>query len=94
MQQPLVSCIMPTYNRRKFIPHAIRYFLRQDYEHKQLIIVDDGTDKIEELVPGSTSIRYDICGINNLFYYDLRNHLNRRKFGKDFLTHVSKAKLF
>ena len=26
--QPLVSCIMPTANRRRFVPQAIRYFLR------------------------------------------------------------------
>ncbi|MDB5121307.1 MAG: hypothetical protein JWN56_2525 [Sphingobacteriales bacterium] len=56
--QPLVSCVMPTYNRRKFIPHAIRYFLRQEHQNKELIIVDDGTDCIEDLVPGDDSIKY------------------------------------
>ncbi len=55
---PLVSCIMPTYNRRKFIPHAIEYFLRQDYSNKELIIIDDGSDIVEDLVPADTSIRY------------------------------------
>ena len=28
---PLVSCIMPTANRRRFVPEAIRLFLAQDY---------------------------------------------------------------
>ena len=55
---PLVSCIMPTYNRRAFLPHAIRYFLRQDYPNKELIIIDDGTDCIEDLVPDDPSVRY------------------------------------
>ncbi len=55
---PFVSCIMPTYNRRKFVPNAIRYFLRQDYQSKELIIVDDGTDCIEDLVPDEPNIRY------------------------------------
>jgi glycosyltransferase involved in cell wall biosynthesis/predicted O-methyltransferase YrrM len=55
---PLVSCIMPTYNRREFIPNAIRYFLRQDYDNKELIIIDDGTDSISDLVPDSPRIRY------------------------------------
>ena len=50
---PMVSCIMPTYNRREFIPNAIRYFLRQDYDNKELIIIDDGTDNIADLVPDS-----------------------------------------
>ena len=58
MSQPLVSCIMPTYNRREFLPHAIRYFLRQDYPNRELIIVDDGTDNIEDLVPDQPGIHY------------------------------------
>lgn len=49
---------MPTYNRRAFVPHSIRYFLRQDYTHKELIIIDDGTDSIEDLIPFSDNIRY------------------------------------
>lgn len=58
MSQPLVSCIMPTYNRRTFLPHAIRYFLRQDYPNKELIIIDDGSDSVEDLVPHLPDIRY------------------------------------
>jgi glycosyltransferase involved in cell wall biosynthesis len=58
LQQSLVSCIMPTYNRRKFMPLAIRYFLRQNYPNKELIIVDDGTDPIMDLIPDESSIQY------------------------------------
>ena len=58
MAFPLVSCIMPTYNRRQFVPQAIKYFLRQDYPHKELIILDDGTDKICDLVPDLPEIQY------------------------------------
>jgi glycosyltransferase involved in cell wall biosynthesis len=57
-QLPLVSCIMPTHNRRKFIPRAIRYFLRQNYPHKELVIVDDGTVNIADLIPIHPQIRY------------------------------------
>lgn len=56
--QPLVSCIMPTYNRRAFVPHAIEYFLRENYPHRELIIVDDGTDAIADLLPEDARIRY------------------------------------
>ena len=56
--QPLVSCIMPTYKRRAFVPQAIYYFLRQDYPNKELIIVDDSTDEVGDLVPGDERIRY------------------------------------
>jgi glycosyltransferase involved in cell wall biosynthesis len=55
---PLVSCIMPTYNRRKFVPCALKYFLRQDYEPRELIIIDDGTDVVQDLIPRDDRIRY------------------------------------
>jgi glycosyltransferase involved in cell wall biosynthesis len=55
---PLVSCIMPTYNRRPFVSLAIKYFLHQDYPNRELIIVDDGTDPIVDLVPENPCIRY------------------------------------
>ncbi len=57
-QQPLVSCVMPTYNRREFVPYAIHYFQCQDYENRELIIIDDGTDNIQDLIPNIPTIRY------------------------------------
>ena len=57
-KQALVSCIMPTYNRRQFVPNAIQYFLRQDYQNKELIIIDDGTDLVADLIPSAENIRY------------------------------------
>ena len=54
---PLVSCIMPTYNRRPFVPKAIEYFLRQDYPNRELIILDDGDDRVADLVPDLPSLR-------------------------------------
>ena len=54
----LISCIMPTYNRRQFVPRAIEYFLRQDYEPKELIVVDDGDGPVADLVPDDPRVRY------------------------------------
>jgi glycosyltransferase involved in cell wall biosynthesis/predicted O-methyltransferase YrrM len=54
----LISCIMPTYNRRTFVAHAVRYFLRQEYAEKELIIIDDGTDCIKDLIPDDPIIHY------------------------------------
>jgi hypothetical protein len=48
---PQISCLMPTADRRAFVPLAIRYFLAQDYPEKELIIVDDGADSVADLVP-------------------------------------------
>ncbi len=55
---PLVSCIMPTCNRRAYVPRAIAYFLRQDYPDKELIILDDGDDSVADLVPDEPQVRY------------------------------------
>jgi glycosyltransferase involved in cell wall biosynthesis len=56
--QPFVSCIMPTADRRAFIPQAIRSFLKQDHPARELIIVDDGLDSVADLIPDDESIRY------------------------------------
>ena len=55
---PMVSCIMPTKDRRKFIPNAIEYFLKQTYKNKELIIIDDGFDKVKDLIPNNINIKY------------------------------------
>jgi ADP-heptose:LPS heptosyltransferase/SAM-dependent methyltransferase len=55
---PLVSCIMPTANRRAFVPAAIACFLGQDYPERELLILDDGTDCVRDLVPADPRIRY------------------------------------
>lgn len=58
VSEPLVTCIMPTHNRRSFIPQAIRCFLRQDYSNLELLVVDDGTEPVGDLAPANDRIRY------------------------------------
>jgi glycosyltransferase involved in cell wall biosynthesis len=55
---PLVSCIMPTWNRRAFVPAAIDCWLKQTYENRELIILDDGDDRIKDLIPANSKIVY------------------------------------
>jgi O-antigen biosynthesis protein len=56
--QPLVTCIMPTANRRDFVARAIRYFQQQDYENRELLVLDSGDDLIADLIPSDPAIRY------------------------------------
>jgi len=52
-RKPLVSVIIPTYNRADLLPRAIRSALTQTFKDFELIIVDDGsTDNTEALVKG------------------------------------------
>lgn len=55
---PLASCVMPTFDRRSFVPQAVRYFLRQDYPAKELIVVDDGPEPVSDLLPADHRIVY------------------------------------
>uniref|UniRef100_A0A6C0JMK7 Glycosyltransferase 2-like domain-containing protein n=1 Tax=viral metagenome TaxID=1070528 RepID=A0A6C0JMK7_9ZZZZ len=59
---PMVSVCTPTFNRRPFIPIMFECFRNQDYPKNRIewIIVDDGTDKIKDLIENSKipQIRY------------------------------------
>lgn len=59
---PFVSVCTPTFNRRPFIPIMLECFRNQTYpkDRMEWIIIDDGTDKIKDLVKGSniTQIKY------------------------------------
>jgi glycosyltransferase involved in cell wall biosynthesis len=51
MTKPFVSVLTPTYNRRRFIPYAIKCYEAQTYpkDRMEWIILDDGTDSVEDL---------------------------------------------
>lgn len=52
-----ISVLLPTFNRPQFIVGAIEAILRQDYSDFE-IIVKDGGDSIEHLLPKDTRIAY------------------------------------
>ena len=55
-----VSICTATYNRRKFIPNLIKCVQEQNYPQKYIewVILDDGTDKIEDLVKDIKNVIY------------------------------------
>ncbi len=57
---PLVTICTPTFNRRPFIPMMIKCFQHQTYPKNRIewLILDDGTDKIEDLVSHMPEVKY------------------------------------
>jgi len=50
-ETPLVSVIIPTYNRSNYVQKAIDSVLSQSYKNLELIVIDDGsTDDTEEVI--------------------------------------------
>jgi glycosyltransferase involved in cell wall biosynthesis len=52
------TCIMATSDRRPFVPRAIAQFLEQDYEPRELIVLDDGVEPVGDLMPDDPRVRY------------------------------------
>lgn len=72
-QLPFVSICTPTFNRRPFWPMAIKCFQEYDYPKDRIewVIIDDGTDKIEDLVSHIPQVRY--------FKYDKQMILGKKR---------------
>ena len=58
--EPLVSVIIPTYNRAHYVVEAVESVLAQTHKNIEIIVVDDGsTDGAEEILdPYKDRIRY------------------------------------
>lgn len=58
--KPFVSLCTPTFNRRPFVDAMIQCYMHQDYPRDKMewIILDDGTDPIEDLVKDVPNVKY------------------------------------
>ena len=70
---PFVSICTPTFNRRPFVSSMISCFKHQTYPKDKMewIIIDDGTDKIEDLVSDISNVKY--------FKYDEKMPLGKKR---------------
>jgi len=71
--KPFVSICTPTFNRRPFIPFIIECVNQQTYPKHLMewIIIDDGTDQIEDLITNMSIIKY--------FKYDTKMTLGKKR---------------
>jgi len=70
---PFVSICTPTFNRRPFFPFIIKCFENQTYPKDKMewIIIDDGTDKIEDIVSHIPQVKY--------FKYDMKMSIGKKR---------------
>jgi len=70
---PFISICTPTFNRRPFYEMTIECFNHQTYPKNRMewIILDDGTDKIEDLVKHIPEVKY--------FKYDQKMTLGKKR---------------
>ena len=70
---PKVSLCTPTFNRRPFYPCLIKCIEQQNYPKDKIewIIIDDGTDKIEDLVSHLPYVKY--------FKYEEKMNLGKKR---------------
>jgi glycosyltransferase involved in cell wall biosynthesis len=82
---PLISCVMPTFNRRSFIPLALQCFRAQTYPHKELVVVDDGTDPVVDLVEGLPDVKYR--GLRRRLTIGAKRNLGCHEAKGEFIAH-------
>ena len=64
VNHPLISVIIPTYNRQGFLLQAVESVFKQTFSDYELIVIDDGsTDGTEEgLKPYENRLQYHLSG--------------------------------
>lgn len=77
---------MPTYNRAKWISLGIECFLQQTFTDSELVILDNGNDNTETLIPEHPRIRYHRQPGPRLTTGEMRNLCNQLAAG-DVLVH-------
>ncbi len=76
--QPLVSVILPAYNKEKYIKRAVESVLNQTYKNIEIIIIDDkSTDKTPEVISKLSQKDPSIIILTNKVNLGLTRTLNK-----------------
>ena len=62
----MVSVLFCTHNSRALLPIAIESYLSQDYPDRELVVIDDGDDLIEDMVRDLPGVQYHLVSAENL----------------------------
>lgn len=63
---PLVSIVLPTYNRANYLSRSIRSVIEQDYQNWELLVIDNNSiDQTDYIVNGFCDTRVKLYKINN-----------------------------
>jgi len=47
---PVVSVLIPTFNRRRYLPQALTSALQQSYRNLQIIVINDGGEDVSDII--------------------------------------------
>ena len=72
-RQPFVSVVIAFLNEERFLPEAIKSVMEQEYQHWELLLVDDGSKD------GSTQIALDFAAASGgkIIYCEHEGHVNK-----------------
>ena len=87
---PFVSICTPTFNRRPFFPYIIKCFENQTYpkERMEWIIIDDGTDKIEDIITSHNVSQIKYFRYENKMTLGKKRNLCHEKCSGDIIIYM------
>lgn len=87
---PFVSICTPTFNRRPFFPYIIKCFENQTYpkDRMEWIIIDDGTDKIEDIITSHNVSQIKYFRYENKMTLGKKRNLCHEKCSGDIIIYM------
>lgn len=88
--KPLVSMCTPTFNRRPFFEALIKCVKAQDYPKDRLewIIIDDGTDPIEDLIKDITFVKIKYFKLDKKLPLGKKRNLMHEKCDGEYIVYI------